>query len=86
MSLTHSGTFTESEMVKGTTVTALCAHIFESIIEACIFEVGSHVYVGDWNPADYDYCDDDSDPLASMVTVEVRIQATGHKNKSSFFS
>ena len=77
MSLTRSDTFTESEMVEGTNVTALCAHIFESIIEACIFEVGSHVYVGDWNPADYEDCDDDTDPGQHMVTIEVRIPAIG---------
>lgn len=41
--------FTDVAMVEGTEVEALCGEIFESAIEACIFEVGDHFYVGDWN-------------------------------------
>lgn len=69
------GTFTESEMVENTAVSALCASIYESIIEACIFEVGDHIYIGDWNILDYDdSCGDTTsafDHVVDMSTIEV---------------
>lgn len=65
------GTFTETRMVNNTRVSAVCASTFESIIEACIFEVGDHLYVGDWNPIDIKACGKDTEPGVPMETVEM---------------
>lgn len=62
-------------MVENIAVSALCASIYESIIEACIFEVGDHIYIGDWNILDFDTsCGDttaDFYPVVDMYTIEV---------------
>lgn len=69
------GNFTESEMVENTTVNALCASIYESIVEACVFGVGDHIYVGEWDMTKIETAcggtTSPQDPGPSMNTVEV---------------
>lgn len=69
-------TFTEETLIEGTDVSALCGEIYESVIEACIFNVGGHLYVGDWNIGEFeDSCEpddgsnDDYDPYTRSMTV-----------------
>ena len=47
-------TFAEDALVGGAEVTALCGEIYESVIEACLFEVGGHLYLGDWNIGEFE--------------------------------
>lgn len=65
-------------MVENTTVSALCARIHESVIEACVFEVGDHIYIGDWDTSGIDTaCGDTISPFnlgPGMYTVEVSNQ------------
>lgn len=72
LTLNHwDGNFTEDGMVQNTTVTAVCANIYESRIEACIFEVGDHIYVGDWNPYDLYSCGRGDEPMVDMYIIEI---------------
>ena len=62
-------------MVENTMVYALCASIYESIVEACVFGVGDHIYVGEWDNTKFETaCEGTTSPLdpgPSMNTVEV---------------
>lgn len=62
-------------MVENATVSATCASIYESVIETCIFEVGDHLYIGDWDTLEVDAaCKNTTSPFyprVGMFTVEV---------------
>ena len=63
-------------MVENATVSAMCASIYESVIEACIFEVGDHLYIGDWDTSEIETaCENTTSPFypgLGMFTVEAR--------------
>ncbi len=63
---THS--FTEEALIEGTEVSAICGEIYESVIEACIFDVGGHLYVGDWNMGEFEDSCEPTDGSNSAYT------------------
>lgn len=75
-------------MVENTTVSALCARIYESVIEACIFEVGDHLYIGDWDTSEFDTCGDTTSSFYTglgMFTVEVGALLLRVREESFYF-
>ncbi|CAN0507797.1 unnamed protein product [Ectocarpus sp. 12 AP-2014] len=84
LTLNETSPFTEVDVDYGTEVEAVCGEIFESFIEACIFEVGDHLYVGDWNIGQFeDTCgDDDYTPTTLDMTI-VEIDASSGMLPSS---